>query len=130
MHCKESRVSRRLRARISGVMSSASMRLYLEPRKLQRVAAEHVKSYESAQPFPHAVIDGVLPEEALDELLRAFPDPVSDVWKEYDNHHEKKLETQGEDRLADDVSLLLYQFNSAPFLKFLEQLTGIRGLIP
>jgi len=106
------------------------MRLYLEPGKLQRVAAEHAKSYGSAQPFPHAVIDGVFPEEALDDLVRAFPDPASDVWKEYDNYHEQKLETQGEDRLGDNVSLLLYQFNSAPFLTFLEQLTGIRGLIP
>lgn len=106
------------------------MRLYLEPSKLQRVAAEHRQAYANAEPFPHAVLDGLFPDEALDELLRAFPDPQSKVWKEYDNYHEKKLETQGEARLGDNVSLLLYQFNSAPFLAFLEQLTGIKGLIP
>ena len=106
------------------------MRLYLESDKLQRVAVERRDAYASADPFPHAVIDGLLPEEALDELLRAFPDPGANVWKEYDNELEKKLETQGEARLGDDASLLLYQFNSAPFVAFLERLTGIDGLIP
>lgn len=106
------------------------MRLYLDPRVLMQVADEHRDGYAAAHPFPHAVLDGVLPEEMLDTALDAFPAPDSDVWREYENYHEVKLETQGEERLGDVVSLLLYQFNSAPFLRFLERLTGIEGLIP
>lgn len=106
------------------------MRLYLEPKSLQTLAEAHRESYASAEPFPHAVIDGLFPDEMLETILAAFPDPDSNVWKEYDNDFERKLETQGEERLGDDVSLILYQFNSAPFLRFLERLSGINGLIP
>jgi hypothetical protein len=105
------------------------MELYLDAEALLRVADEHRDAYAAAQPFPHVVLDGLLPEEALDLALAAFPDPESNVWKEYENYHEVKLETQGEERLGADLSLLLYQFNSAPFLRFLERLTGIQGLI-
>jgi hypothetical protein len=105
------------------------VRLYFEPNALQSLALRHRKSYASAQPFPHAVFDDVLPEEALNLALENFPSVESRVWKEYENYHEVKLETQGEERLGDAVSLLLYQFNSAPFLRFLETLTGIDRLI-
>ena len=50
--------------------------------------------------------------------------------REYNNYHEKKLECQGEENLSENVSLILYQFNSAPFVRFLETLTGIDKLIP
>jgi hypothetical protein len=106
------------------------VRLYLDPEALALAAAEHRESYARAQPFPHAVLDGLLAEEALDLALEAFPNADTNVWKEYDNYYEVKLEAQGEERLGDDLSLLLYQFNSAPFLRFLEDLTGIKGLLP
>jgi len=106
------------------------MQLFLDSRQLVRIGAANAASYASAQPFPHAVLDGVLPDEALDLVLAHFPDPDSEIWKEYHNYHEVKLEAQGEERLAPEVCWVLYQLNSAPFLKFLEALTGIRNLIP
>jgi hypothetical protein len=105
------------------------MKLYLDYSQLEKLALEQREPYLSATPFPHAVLDNVLPEEALDLVLREFPDPQSAAWKEYQNYHEKKLEIHGEERLGDDVSLILYQFNSAPFLRFLEKLTGIDKLL-
>ncbi len=92
------------------------MRLYLEPDRLRRLAQQHHARYEAAEPFPHAVLDGVLPEEALDLALEAFPDPESRVWREYENYHEKKLETQGEERLGSTISLLLYHNSLIPRL--------------
>jgi len=106
------------------------MRLYLDGNQLLHVADEHREAYAAAKPFPHVVLDGLFPEEALDEVLAEFPDPQSEVWKHYKNYHEEKLETQGEERLGQATSLLLYQFNSAPFLRFLERLTGIEHLLP
>jgi hypothetical protein len=105
------------------------VQLYFDARSLAAVAATNHQRYAAAKPFPHIVLDGVLPEPMLDLVLSEFPDVDSQVWREYDNYHEGKLETQGEERLGATVSLLLYQFNSAPFLRFLEELTGIEGLI-
>jgi Rps23 Pro-64 3,4-dihydroxylase Tpa1-like proline 4-hydroxylase len=106
------------------------MRLFLDRQLLEQVAAEHRAGYHVADPFPHTVIDGLFPDDVLDEVLREFPSPESAVWKEYDNYHERKLETQGEDRVGESASFLLYQLNSAPFLRFLETLTGIPQILP
>ena len=106
------------------------MRLYLDAETLVRVAEENREGYALGQPFPHVVLDGLLPDQALNEVLAEFPDPASDVWTKYRNYHERKLETHGEEHVGEATSLLLYQFNSAPFLRFLERLTGIENLLP
>jgi hypothetical protein len=106
------------------------LRLFLDAEQLAEVADRHREAYSSAQPFPHVVLDGLFPDDVLDTVTAAFPSPDSQVWKEYENYHERKLETQGEARLDPAVSQVLYQFNSAPFLRFLERLTGIDQLIP
>lgn len=106
------------------------MKLYLDRQRLLKVARDSRERYAQASPFPHIALDGLFPDEALDRVLDEFPDPASPVWKEYQNYHEGKLETQGEEHIGAFTSLLLYQFNSAPFLQFLEELTGITGLIP
>jgi Rps23 Pro-64 3,4-dihydroxylase Tpa1-like proline 4-hydroxylase len=106
------------------------MKLYLDRETLLKVARANRETYATAEPFPHIVLDGLMQEEALDRVLEEFPKPESAVWKEYKNYHEGKLETQGEGNIGVDTSLLLYQFNSAPFLSFLETLTGIENLIP
>ena len=106
------------------------MKLYLNAEYLQKVALENKEKYSSAIPFPHIVLDNILPEEALDGVLSEFPSIKDSVWKQYKTPFEAKLETQGEDKLGVFTNLLLYQFNSPPFLKFLETLTGIDNLIP
>lgn len=105
------------------------MKLYLDGKRLNEIALENRDKYASARPFPHIVLDNVFPEEALDGVLLEFPVAKSPVWKEYGNYHEKKLETQGEEKISVFTSLLLYQFNSAPFLQFLETLTGVQDII-
>ncbi len=105
------------------------MKLYLDGKRLKEVALANRDRYASARPFPHIVLDNVFPEEALDGVLHEFPKAKSPVWKEYGNYHEKKLETQGEEKVSVFTSLLLYQFNSAPFLQFLETLTGVEDII-
>lgn len=106
------------------------MKLYLDPEHLTRVAAENAARYAAADPFPHAVLDGVLPDEALDFALDHFPPLRSQKWQTVETDYEVKLGARGEDRLPAELSLLLYQFNSAPFLAFLEGLTGIDNLLP
>ncbi|HVS76702.1 MAG TPA: 2OG-Fe(II) oxygenase, partial [Steroidobacteraceae bacterium] len=51
-------------------------------------------------------------------------------WKEYDNADERKQVCSDPTAFGPTAEILLYAMNSAPFLRFLESLTGIRGLIP
>ncbi|SOE20913.1 Proline 4-hydroxylase (includes Rps23 Pro-64 3,4-dihydroxylase Tpa1), contains SM-20 domain [Spirosomataceae bacterium TFI 002] len=106
------------------------MKLYFEKESLQRLAEKHKEEYSKASPYPHIWIDNFMDPAALDKVLEEFPTPETKIWKEYENFFEGKLEAQGEEKLSDFTSQLLYQFNSAPFLVFLEKLTGIENLLP
>ena len=74
------------------------------------------------------MLDNVLPADACDAVIADFPTPDNPVWKQYKSRYEGKLETQGEGHISAFTSLFLYQLNSAPFLRFLEELTGIQVL--
>lgn len=85
--------------------------------------------YVTAQPFPHIVIDGLFPEEVLEEVLAEFPRPDEIAWRRFENATEKKLGYWHESQLRPRIQLFLYEMNSAPMLQFLQALTGIEGLV-
>jgi hypothetical protein len=85
--------------------------------------------YNSAQPFPHIVLDDFLNEKILDLCLDHFPDrPNSKIG--YSRSQENLKFEFNPETLAPPLRSLFYSFNSLPFVKFLEELTGITGLIP
>jgi Rps23 Pro-64 3,4-dihydroxylase Tpa1-like proline 4-hydroxylase len=106
------------------------MQLIFDRKGLDAIARAHRDRYASNQPFPHVVIDDVLPRAVAEGIVERFPEPRSLPWRRYDNESEVKLEFQDETRLDEYLRETLYQFNSALFLEFLETLTNIRGLIP
>lgn len=93
--------------------------------------AEHMADgYLAAEPFPHAVIDNFLPELFLEAILRDFP-AAQDCSVEWNcDHTVHKRGYRPDDLGANLCRTHLYQLNSAPFLHFLEVLTGKSGLIP
>jgi Rps23 Pro-64 3,4-dihydroxylase Tpa1-like proline 4-hydroxylase len=103
---------------------------FLDPAYLDDLLERHRARYRAAQPVPHAVLDDFLPAEVAEAVLAEFPDPGSIDWRGYATGREKKLESASELTMGPHTRLLLYQLNSSVFLKFLEGLTGIQGLIP
>lgn len=97
---------------------------------LNALAEQHCQSYAQADPFPHIIIDNFLPEWVLDQILEEFPQPGEISWKKFDAAAEKKLASTSELQMGEATRFLLYQLNSSVFLKFLEKLTGISGIIP
>lgn len=86
--------------------------------------------FEAATPFPHVVLDGVFDELILDAILREFPDPNAIDWTAFDNPHERKLATKHASQIPPLARSLIGFLNTSPFVDFVEELTGIRGLIP
>jgi Rps23 Pro-64 3,4-dihydroxylase Tpa1-like proline 4-hydroxylase len=85
--------------------------------------------YHAAQPFPHIVIDDFLPAAALESCLEHFPvrkggDTV------FDRDQERYKAQYNPDSLSPHLRGLFYSFNSRPFIRVLENITGIDGLIP
>lgn len=116
---------------IETVMRAAEATPYFFDRgALATVAREHAARHRSAAPFAHTVIDGMFPAEVLDRVLEEFPSPRTDGWERYDDPLQKKLGSRDEERIGASTRLLLHELNSAPFVQFLEELTGIEGLVP
>lgn len=102
-----------------------------DPHALDALAEQHGPSYRKAEPFPHIVLDGFLPGEAAENLLREFPGAGSEDWIKFqDQTANKKRATRNEQQLGAFTRQLIGQFHSSTFMRFLEKLTGIEGLIP
>jgi hypothetical protein len=98
--------------------------------RLRGLAAERHAEYVSARPFEHIVLDDFVPESVLDEVLGEFPSAGEDGWMSYESENELKLASREDTQIGDATMHLLSEFNSAPFVDFLEALTGIEGLVP
>jgi Rps23 Pro-64 3,4-dihydroxylase Tpa1-like proline 4-hydroxylase len=97
-------------------------------RDLKDLAGELSAEFRSAEPFPYVVIDGLFSSRALGLIEREFP-AQSSMSIQYRSDHENKSAEQSWDRIGGQTQQLLALLNSAPFLDFLEELTGIKGLI-
>jgi Rps23 Pro-64 3,4-dihydroxylase Tpa1-like proline 4-hydroxylase len=103
----------------------------MSPVKLNADAALLADGYKAAQPFPHAVIDGLFDDAQLEAVLHDFPDARGMRWMAFDNPMEKKLGWyHGQSTLTDRVRRFLDALNGFEMLQWLEALTGIDGLIP
>lgn len=95
---------------------------------LMEIAAARAVEYRRAQPFPHLQLDGLFAEDLLDQSIAELPTVAR--WAKYDTVNERKVVCSDAAAFGPTAEILVYALNSAPFIRFLERLTGIQGLIP
>jgi Rps23 Pro-64 3,4-dihydroxylase Tpa1-like proline 4-hydroxylase len=107
------------------------MPLMLTKNWLEDIAGRYAPGYAHATPFPHAVIDGFLPEDVADAVLEAFPSPDTMLeWRKGDNTYQRhKLGSADIAHFPAALQDLLFSLDSRFMLEFLERLTGIPKLI-
>ena len=89
------------------------------------------EQYAGADPFPHIVIDGLFDDRVLDRVVAEFPKPDEMRWMTFDSPTEKKLGYYHEhSTITPALRAFLEALNGFETLLFLEELTGIEGLIP
>lgn len=102
--------------------------LYFDEAECRAAGARLAQSYRTATPFPHIAIDELLDKDLLREVAAHYP-PLEG--KEYFNRAQERLKSQFH---AQEVTYgrtrnLLAELNSQAFLGFLEEMTGIEGLV-
>lgn len=92
---------------------------------------EDKKEYLSADPYPHIMFDDFLEEWAADKALDVFPKVKDEGWIHYVHVNEKKHGLNKLDLIPEFIrDGVIKELNSPPFIKYLEELTGIDNLIP
>lgn len=105
----------------SGLLSPA-----IDRRKGGELAAE----YNAAHPFPHIAIDGFMPPQVLERCLTEFPSNLGSGGGAFDRDQERYKAQFNPDDMTPWLRNLFYGFNSRPFIQLLQNITGIKNLIP
>jgi Rps23 Pro-64 3,4-dihydroxylase Tpa1-like proline 4-hydroxylase len=122
---RDAKSDKPLHERREGLLPSS----VLDWSKLGGIAWANSEHYRKATPFPHIVFDGLFPESLLDRAIEELPGSAA-KWDTYNTADESKRVCSDPAAFGPAAEMIVHALNSAPFLKFLEQLTGISGLIP
>ncbi len=114
--------------------SQAAPVFFFDRERLRAIARSARDSYRAAQPYPHAVFDDFLGDEAARLLARVFPRPDHVGWMRRDYTEQSarlgQLQRTGFDGVDPTLRHFLGELSSMAFIDFLSELTGVAGLIP
>lgn len=102
---------------------------HLDRSVLAGVSPHMQAHYRSAQPFPHGAYDGLIDPEAITAAMEVFPGPDAPGWTHYVHFNERKHANTRLDSWPEPLQVLATELMSPEFVGFLEQLTGIDGLL-
>lgn len=86
--------------------------------------------YVGADPYPHIAIDDFVSPSILEACLEDFPKAPDSDSESFNRAQERFKTSYNPDHLSPRVRSFFYSLNSRPFISFLENMTGIKGLIP
>lgn len=98
--------------------------------ELLRLADERASGYAAADPFPHGVFDGLFDPAVLEQVAAEMPPRSAPGWTTWETLEEWKYVFDRPEFFGPAARQLHEELNSSEFVRFLERLTGIAGLIP
>ena len=98
--------------------------------QMAQIARDRSSMYRGAEPFPHFIEDGLFNPAILDRVADEFEAMDRGGWHHSQATHERKWSTEDPRQMGPFTSALIAQLNAGPFVSFLEELTGIGGLVP
>ena len=98
---------------------------------IEELGKRTLGQYRLADPFPHVVIENFLPSDFLDNVVTDFDAIPENSWQVFKKDgYAYKLEAREMEDVGVHGREFFNQLNAPTFLRFLETLTGISGLIP
>lgn len=114
---------------MTNILPLDSETLTLDTAAAKDLGTHYAEKYQSGEPYHHICIDNFLPMDVINHV-RADLDSLPDAGRSFDAAQERFKSQYNPDRLPDYSRHLFHTFNSRAFILFLEQMTGIKGLIP
>lgn len=86
--------------------------------------------FADAEPFPHMVLDDWIPRDLWRGVYDSLPPANDPAWVHYRSGSESKRACRDIHLMGDPAPRLFWWLQSFEFIRSLEQLTGIEGLLP
>jgi hypothetical protein len=103
---------------------------FLDPAAMVEKGKELHEAYAGGAPFPHTVIDDFLPRDLIDLCVAEFGRSRHEDQRVFQRAQERLKREFKPDELSPALRSLFYSFNSRPFIRLIENISGIKGLIP
>lgn len=105
---------------------------FIDPAEMGDTGNELATRYQAAEPFPSIMIDDFLPAGLADLMLARFGSKNSsdDLNESFNRAQERLKMSYHPDIMHDEARTIFYALNSRPFIRVIENITGIKGLIP
>lgn len=103
--------------------------LFMDPKQAAYLGRDYAAQYQSGEPYPYICLDNFLPP-IVAERVRAEALDLGAKGPENVSPQEHLKTSYNPDMMARYSRLVFCALNSLPFLKFLEEMSGIKGLIP
>ena len=102
----------------------------LNPHIVNQLSLEGNTNFLNAEPFPHLVLDNFLNNKTANKLLAEHESQGdSKRWGAYNHVNERKSGITKYDMMGETTKAVIDELSSESFLSWLENLTGICGLI-
>jgi Rps23 Pro-64 3,4-dihydroxylase Tpa1-like proline 4-hydroxylase len=91
------------------------------------------QQYAANVPYPHIALENFFDLDIIKPLVASFPSPKLEDWTithDSTGHFEQKFNLASYELIPNPLRLFIDALNCRLFLEFLEELTGIEGLIP
>lgn len=96
---------------------------------LKAIVTERTAEYRDAQPFPNIVFEDFVDPDVLAAVVAELAGMDRGNWQHTTKDYERKSSIEDVRRFPPLTRALVQHLNASPFLEFIEELTGIRGLI-
>lgn len=96
----------------------------------EQQSPELAHTYQRAEVFPHIVMDNFLVPQAIGQAIAGFPAMDHENWRHYVHYNERKKGITKRELIPQACGDIIDELNSPRFISLLENMTGIKGLIP
>ena len=101
----------------------------LDMDRLEREVDRLGTVYQSAEPYPHIVLDDFLESGACQAAIKEFPPLDPSQWNNYLHTNERKFSNTDPDTWGPTLREILEELNSPRFVEFVSRLIGVDNLI-
>jgi len=111
-------------------LAESDLLVSILPENIEELVLEKAQEFQQNYPYSYVVLDNFLDAEIAELLASQIPTSEDSLWQHINIPDIRKAWVIDGEQLPEDNRQLFLQFNSLRMLRFIEQLSGCKGILP